>query len=119
MTQMAELKDKGSDVAEARDIRDRILTDVARNKLTIEPPAQVGGNHFYEVASGWEVAIFQIDRHVRKANSASHLQSLMDDDNIRTIIVPADSNIGKEIVTKICSRAGQGKSVFYEVSENE
>lgn len=99
--------------------QDELLRMIARRRETsyqtaIEPQ-RVGASFFFEVKGGWEVRALVDDLNVRKVYTASGLEDAFHDKTVRTILIPRDSNVNRNIALRVCSRHGEGKTVFFEM----
>jgi hypothetical protein len=88
----------------------------ATSSLSPIEPQRAGASFFFEVKGGWEVRALADDENVRKVYTTTGLEDAFHDQTVRTILVPRDASITKNVVLRVCSRHGHGKTVFFEVA---
>lgn len=96
-----------------------LLPVVARKKAADVLPVNAGSSFFYEVVRGWETKILKQDEKIYKVRDTMQLEEAFIDTKVRTILIPFDASITKTVALRVCRRHGQGKTIFYEVEENE
>lgn len=82
-------------------------------------PQSAGASFFFEVKGGWEVQALVDDVGVRKVYTVSGLEDAFHDQTVRTILVPCDANIHKNVAMRVCKRHGRGKTVFFETGSDD
>jgi hypothetical protein len=96
-----------------------MLRQIAGKKLTVQSPLVSGASHFYEVAGGWETDIFKGSRNVKLVMNVRDLEDAFLDTGVRTIFIPRQASVTRNVALRVCRRHGQGKSVFFEVENHE
>ena len=94
---------------------DELMRMVARRRETALEPQRIGASFFFEVKGGWEVRALVDDLNVRKVYTISGLGVAFHEQTGRTILIPHDSSVTKTAAIRVCSRHGQGKTVFFEI----
>lgn len=100
-------------------LQQELLRMVARRRETATEPQRYGASFFFEVRSGWEVRALADDPGVRQAFTPTGLEDAFHDKTVRTILIPCDASISRTIAIRICSRHGEGKTVFFEVEQED
>jgi len=101
------------------DLTAKLLPVIARKKAASNFPTHAGASFFYELEGGWETRILEKDSEVCKVRSALQLEEAFADPKVKTILIPGDAGITRTVAMRICERHGLGKTVFFEVSQNE
>lgn len=110
---------KRDEAADAADDSRRVVVrrpDSTGPVLTPLAPQRAGASFFFEVKSGWELRALADDENVRKVYTTTGLEDAFHDQTVRTILVPRDASISKNVVLRVCGRHGHGKTVFFEVA---
>ena len=94
---------------------EELMRMVARRRETALAPQRVGASFFFEVDGGWEVRALVDDLNVRKVYTLSGLEDAFHDQTVRTILITSDSAVDRNTAVRVCSRHGQGKTVFFEI----
>ena len=92
---------------------------VARAKVSDTVPYKAGESYLYEITAGWESDLLRRDTDTLTVRNGFELEQAFFAPRIKTIYVPQDASITRNIIRRVCSRHGQGKTVFYEVNKDE
>ena len=77
------------------------------------------GANFYELRSGWETEALMQDCDVRKVFHNFDLEQALTDKRVKTVFVPLSSTVSRPVARRLCRRYGEGKTVFFEVKNDE
>lgn len=91
----------------------------SRRHMTAGPEGYEGGAFYFEVRAGWETRILRDDNNVTTVLSLLHLQEALRDGTILTVFIPGDAVIGRDRARDLCRVTGYGKTVFFELSQDD
>lgn len=103
----------------ANDLAEHMMPYAAKAKIADSIPYQAGESYLYEITAGWESDLLRRDSDTLTVRNGFELEQAFFAPDIKVIYVPRDASITRNVIRRVCSRHGQGKTVFYEVNKDE
>lgn len=107
------------ETGETQDVWDNLVSQAVRKKIVNRMPMQVRGHYIYFIRSGWEAKVLRQDEDIRKVETLSELSEAMADESVKTIMILRSSIITRELISGVCERNTQAKTIFFERGQNE
>ena len=103
----------------ANDLGEHVAPYAARAKIADTIPYRAGESYLYEITAGWESDLLRRDSETLTVKNGFELEQAFFAPDIKAIYIPKDASITRNVIRRVCSRHGQGKTVFYEVHKDE
>jgi hypothetical protein len=97
-------------------LAEELLPVIARQKLVQGAADRIGASMLYDVEPGWESDFVQQDHDVTVVSTPREMERAFNDQETKTVFIPAGSAITREVASRICERSALNKTVFYETN---